>query len=225
MNILDIACGPGYLCAAAMQRGARATGIDFSSSMIALAKQSVPNVTFKAGDAQELPFKDHSFDAVTCAFGLMHFSDPLKAIAESHRVCKEGGRYAYAVWSAPEKSPLLGILMGALKRHAAPDPSQPEGQPFFKFADTAETAPLMERAGFNDFTGQDIELVWPVLSAAQLIESFKDGGARIGGVLRAQTQRTLDLIESDIHASISPYKKTGAYHVPVSIFIGNIQKN
>lgn len=218
INILDIACGPGYLCAAAIRSGAHATGIDFSTSMIALAKQSVPNVDFKVGDAQALPFDDNSFDAVVCAFGLMHFSDPLLALREAYRVCKTGGRYTYAVWSAPEKSRMIEILTGAIKRHTAPVPSQPEGLPFFKFADVAESAQVMKQAGFKNFTSQDVEFVWSVLSATHLIESFKDGGARIGGVLRAQAPETLSSIEADIQSRIDAYKTGSGYNVPVSIF-------
>jgi len=37
VRLLDVACGPGYVAAAAQARGARAVGIDFSAVMVAEA--------------------------------------------------------------------------------------------------------------------------------------------------------------------------------------------
>src|SRR5262245_17116051 len=68
MDILDVACGPGYIAAAAATRGARAVGIDFSASMVGEARRRFPDVTYKEGDAEDLAFESGSFDAVTCGF-------------------------------------------------------------------------------------------------------------------------------------------------------------
>src|SRR6266481_1597813 len=57
MSVLDAACGPGYVSAAAKELGAVPTGIDFSESMVAIAKQMFPDIPFVQGDAQDLPFE------------------------------------------------------------------------------------------------------------------------------------------------------------------------
>src|SRR6266576_4245983 len=54
MLVLDVACGPGYVSAAAKQLGAFSTGIDFSEKMIGIAKQTFPGISFFQGDAQNL---------------------------------------------------------------------------------------------------------------------------------------------------------------------------
>jgi ubiquinone/menaquinone biosynthesis C-methylase UbiE len=70
-SLLDVCCGPGHLAAAANARGARAEGVDFAASMVALAQHNYPAVSFREADAECLPYPDRCFDAVTCAFGVI----------------------------------------------------------------------------------------------------------------------------------------------------------
>ena len=51
MELLEVACGPGLLAAAAASRGARVTGVDFSANMVAEAKKLHPSLTFREADA------------------------------------------------------------------------------------------------------------------------------------------------------------------------------
>jgi Methylase involved in ubiquinone/menaquinone biosynthesis len=57
ISVLDVGSGPGYVAAAAKQRGAVPSGIDFSAEMVAIARQKFPDVEFWQGDAQNLPFR------------------------------------------------------------------------------------------------------------------------------------------------------------------------
>jgi ubiquinone/menaquinone biosynthesis C-methylase UbiE len=61
---LDIGSGPGYVAARAAERGARVVGVDFSETMVRLARQLHPDLRFAVGDAQSVPFPASSFDAV-----------------------------------------------------------------------------------------------------------------------------------------------------------------
>ena len=83
MLVLDVACCPGYVSAAAKQLGAIPTGTDFSDKMVAIAKGMFPEIRFTHGDAHDLPFEDDSFDRVLMNFGLLHVSYPGKACAEA----------------------------------------------------------------------------------------------------------------------------------------------
>ena len=76
--------------------------------------------TWRHGRAEELPFDDHTFDAVISQFGLMFFEDRQAAIREMFRVLRPGGRLAVAVWDSLENTPgylavteLLQRLFGA----------------------------------------------------------------------------------------------------------------
>src|SRR5439155_15366543 len=57
-ELLDIASGPGYVAALAEERGAKVTGVDFSSLMVRMAQETYPTIKFIEGDAEALPFED-----------------------------------------------------------------------------------------------------------------------------------------------------------------------
>src|SRR5256712_12267439 len=82
MSILDVGCGPGYVSAAAAERGAIPIGVDFSEEMIAIAKKTFPQLQFRHGDAQNLPFDDDAFDRVIANFALLHVAEPERAFME-----------------------------------------------------------------------------------------------------------------------------------------------
>jgi ubiquinone/menaquinone biosynthesis C-methylase UbiE len=74
----------------------RLTGVELSPEMLALARRRAEElnreVDLRLGDAQELEFEDESFDTVIITFGLCTIPDDRKAVAESHRVLRSGGR-------------------------------------------------------------------------------------------------------------------------------------
>src|SRR5688572_3808046 len=65
-RVLDVACGPGWLSAAALRRGAAVNGLDFAKQMLAVARTRCPDADFREGDAEDLPFPEGQFDAVVC---------------------------------------------------------------------------------------------------------------------------------------------------------------
>nr|WP_281719815.1 class I SAM-dependent methyltransferase [Nitrosomonas nitrosa] len=72
VRVLDLACGPGHIAAAAAQRGAQVTGLDFSPQMLAQARRRYPGIAFQAGDAEASPLADAGVDAVVMGYALTH---------------------------------------------------------------------------------------------------------------------------------------------------------
>jgi ubiquinone/menaquinone biosynthesis C-methylase UbiE len=67
-RILDVGCGTGERLAALADLGARAEnlfGVDLIRDRINEARQKHPGITFQCGNAENLPFADHTFDLVT----------------------------------------------------------------------------------------------------------------------------------------------------------------
>lgn len=107
-RVLDVACGTGVLAREALKRVGAAgavTGLDPSTGMLALARRLAPEVDWREGVAEALPFEDESFDAVVSQFGFMFFTDRKRAAAEMLRVLKPGGHLAVAVWNSLENNP------------------------------------------------------------------------------------------------------------------------
>jgi ubiquinone/menaquinone biosynthesis C-methylase UbiE len=118
-DVLDVACGTGVLAAEAARRvqpGGRVTGLDRNEAMLAVAKRKAPDLEWRQGQAEALPFADARFDAVVSQFGLMFFEDRVTALAEMWRVLKPGGRLAVAVWDALERAPGYAALTALLQR-------------------------------------------------------------------------------------------------------------
>jgi SAM-dependent methyltransferase len=103
MQVLDVACGTGNLAIPAARKGAQVTGVDIATNLLEQARARASaeglQVTFKEGDAEQLPFPDAQFDLVMTMFGAMFAPDPEKVASEVARVCRHGGRIAMANWT------------------------------------------------------------------------------------------------------------------------------
>jgi SAM-dependent methyltransferase len=213
--LLDVACGPGFVAAAAARRGADVIGLDFSPAMVAQAQRAHPTVAFRAGDAQSLPFAAGSFDAVVMNFGLLHLARPDQAIAEACRVLAPGGRYGFTIWAAPEEAVGFGMVLKAVEDFGRLDVGLPEGPPFFRFSNAAECRRVMELAGFKDINVRTLPLTWRLRSADAVFEAVTRGGVRTAAVLRAQTPDALERIRLAVRRSVERYARGDAFEVPM----------
>ncbi len=91
LSLLDLACGAGYFLrevAKLHPGGVLLSGTDISGTAIEMAKQECPQAEYTLAVAEDLPFEDRTFDAVTCLGSMEHFLDIGKAIREMKRVSK-----------------------------------------------------------------------------------------------------------------------------------------
>ncbi|MGA5462420.1 methyltransferase domain-containing protein [Mycobacterium sp. NPDC050041] len=115
---LDVGSGPGNVTAAlgrAAGPGGLALGVDISEPMLARAvrAEAGPNVGFVRADAQRLPFRDESVDALVSMAMLQLIPDPAVALAEMVRVLRSGRRMAVMVPTAGPAARLIGVLPNA----------------------------------------------------------------------------------------------------------------
>jgi SAM-dependent methyltransferase len=89
---LDAACGTGRHARRLVELGHTVVGVDGSPEMLDLAKNSVPDAVFRAGDLCSLPLESASVDVVVCGLALEHVAELSKAISELRRVLRSGGR-------------------------------------------------------------------------------------------------------------------------------------
>ncbi|WP_405219632.1 class I SAM-dependent methyltransferase [Agrococcus sp. Ld7] len=100
-RILDVAAGTGASAAPMAKAGALVTALDLSQGMIDEGRKRHPDIEFVHGTAEELPFDDDTFDAVTISFGLRNVQQPRAALSEFLRVLKPGGRVVICEFSQP----------------------------------------------------------------------------------------------------------------------------
>jgi SAM-dependent methyltransferase len=134
-RLLELGCGGGLLLRDALSSGARATGLDHSEDMVALARERAPGAEVMLGEAESLPFEDGSFTAVAMSIVFGFFDRPLQVLAGCHRVLAPAGRLALYT-TGPE-------LRGT---PAAPEPIASVGH----YHTDDQLARLAADAGFRD---------------------------------------------------------------------------
>jgi len=110
-EVLDVGCGTGALTREIAACAGRVTGLDLSESMLGVARQACPTVTFQQGNVAGLPFDDSSFDAVVSAFMLMFVPEPKQAVAQMRRVLRPGGRVVAGIWQGLDNNPVYDALV------------------------------------------------------------------------------------------------------------------
>jgi SAM-dependent methyltransferase len=107
IRVLDLACGDGPVLARLGGRGVHAlVGLDANAAELGKAAERLGSgAELVQGLAQELPFDDASFDAVTSHMALMLMDDSPRVIAEVRRVLRPGGKLVFVVGRHEPPSP------------------------------------------------------------------------------------------------------------------------
>jgi len=97
-RVLDVACGTGAVALELVRaHGCRVVGIDQSSEMLSAGRSRIASagraglIELREGRAEELPFPDASFDALTFTYLLRYVDDPGATVRELARVVRPGG--------------------------------------------------------------------------------------------------------------------------------------
>ena len=221
ISLLDVGCGPGYVSAAAAERGAKPTGLDFSNEMIAIAKRMFPKIEFRQGDAQNLPFDDDSFDRVVANFCLLHLAKPERAMAEANRVLKTGGRFAFTTWAKIEENPFVKLVDDAIQAHANVEVDLPPGPAFYLYENKNEFRKALERAGFDgrSMSFKVHTIKWLVPTARFIFDAERNAGVRTAGLLARQTPDVLRKIQATIEDSVQQYATKDGFAIPKAAYV------
>jgi ubiquinone/menaquinone biosynthesis C-methylase UbiE len=150
LAVLDLACGAGAFLgdlALAFPR-ARLFGLDLSPAYLAAARAAAPRAAFVQAKAEQLPFADASFDALSCVYLFHELPPKLRPVvaAEIARVLKPGGHFAFADSIQPADEPRLGRLLEAFPAYFH--------EPYYAGYARTDLAALFAAAGLRP-AGQD----------------------------------------------------------------------
>lgn len=120
-TVLEVGCGAAQCARWLGTRGAVPVGLDLSEKQLAHAaridRATGHHVPVVAGTATALPFPDATFDIVFSAFGALQFvQDAGRAVEETARVLRPGGRFAFSVthpirWCLPDDPTREGLVV------------------------------------------------------------------------------------------------------------------
>lgn len=175
-RLLDLSCGLGYFLLAAWRHdsGLQLHGLDHSVYAVGEARVLVPSAELRVGDAMRLPYKDASFDAVTCLGSLEHYPDSERGAAEISRVLKPGGK---ALVYVPNQF-FLGYIL--LVWRSGETPHEASQNLYERFETRQGWEALLERHGLrvrrvekhNDMAATNRVPAWVRWVWAALVEPF-----------------------------------------------------
>lgn len=165
-RVLDLATGTGDVALQAIKRGARQViGVDLSYQMLVHGKKKTTkrglngHIHMICGEAENLPLRNASMDAVTIAFGIRNVSDVNRSLAEMARVLEPSGVAVILEFSQPtllgfkqlyrfyflRVLPVIGSVLSKDKKayHYLP-------HSVLQFPERKQFAQLMETAGFSN---------------------------------------------------------------------------
>ncbi|HYF25991.1 MAG TPA: methyltransferase domain-containing protein [Baekduia sp.] len=103
IRLLDVAAGSGNTAVAAARRGAQVVASDLTPELFEAGRRRAAEaqvaIEWVEADAEDLPFDDGGFDAVTSTVGVMFAPRQSVAAAELARVTRPGGRLALCSWA------------------------------------------------------------------------------------------------------------------------------
>lgn len=198
-RLLDVACGTGIVAREALTRVGSAgsvTGLDIDTAMLAVAESIEPRVTWRQGDAGDLPFDDDEFDVVVSQFGLMFVPDRVGAITEMLRCTAPGRPIAVAVWESLERSEAYPIAVELLQRRAGPAAADALRAPF-ALGDVDALQAMFEGAGATTISIDTQHGIARFPGVRSMVEADLRGWLPIMGVVLDDDLIELILDEAD----------------------------
>lgn len=167
--ILDVCSGTGDV-AIEVSKKSDAVASDFCLEMLKLCdlklkKRNIKNVCCIRNDAENLSFRDGTFDGAIVAFGIRNVADIPKALTEMHRVVRSGGRIVVLEFSQPQNrlfrsmyyiyfQKLLPVIGRLVSKRTGPYSYLPSS--VIAFPKREEFADFMKSSGMKDIRFFDL---------------------------------------------------------------------
>jgi SAM-dependent methyltransferase len=209
--VLDVGCGTGsttLAIARALGPQGRTIGVDLSEPMIALARtraeQQHVSAEFVCADAQAHTFEPSSVDMITSRFGVMFFSDPVRAFSNLRRAARSDAQLRLIVWRSGEENP----FMTTAERAAAPllpelPPRRSDGPGQFAFANRDHVHAILDSSGWSDIDFQRLDVVCTL--AEEDLARYATRLGPVGMFLQNADEETRTRIAREVRSAYDPY--------------------
>jgi SAM-dependent methyltransferase len=189
----------------AAKRGAHVAGLDAAETSIEIAREHTPEGDFRAGEMEELPWADNTFDVVTGFNAFQYAADVVNALREARRVARPGGRVAMAVLGRQQDCDIT-VIAAALSQFLPPPPPGAPGP--FALSVPGRLEALLEQANLSPLTSGEVDcpLEFPDL------ETAVRGHMSTGVAALAIRQAGAEAVQQAIAEALAPFRTSeGGY--------------
>ncbi len=205
-RLLDVGCGPGLATQLADKRGAHVAGLDAAETSLEIARVRTPAGDFRAGEMEDLPWDDNTFDVVTGFNAFQYAADVVNALREARRVARPDGRVAMAVWGREEDCEAVATVT-ALSKFLPPPPPGVPGP--FALSAPGRVERLLQQAGLAPLTSGEVDCPFEFPD----LETAVRGGMSSGSAAAAIRQAGAEAVQQAIIESLAPFRTSeGSYH-------------
>jgi SAM-dependent methyltransferase len=221
-TILELGAGTGetgFAATAILGDSGRLISTDFSPEMVEVARRrgtelALGNVEYRVIDAEHIELDSGSVDGVLCQSAYMVAADPAKALAETRRVLRPGGRLALSVWGAPERNPwasIGGMIMIERGHMPPPEPGTPG---VFSMASEERTRALLDGAGFRSVRTAEVPVHFGFRSLGDYEQWVIDVGGPFAVLVRGLPEEERDVLKERLSEAFVPFATDGGYELP-----------
>ena len=181
----------------------RVVATDQSAGMLAIAREraaalGIANIDFRESDAESLALSERDFDAVVCRWGLMFMPDLSAALSGIRSRMKAGARLATAVWSTPDKVPMITVGAASVRQLANLPPPAPNALDPLRLANTSILEGALTASGFKSIMIERLQVVFEFESPQSFTQFRREVSAPFRALLERQTPELRDRIVSAV---------------------------
>jgi 2-polyprenyl-3-methyl-5-hydroxy-6-metoxy-1,4-benzoquinol methylase len=174
LNIIDIGCGSGWLCAHLSKFG-KVTGTDFSDEVLQRASLRQPDVAFVAGDFMALVFPEGAYDVVTSLEVLSHVEDQPAFVKKLSTLLRSDGLLMLATQNRPvlEQNSISPPAPGQLRRWVDKDELRSLLAPHFHVEKLFSITPKFNKGIWRIANSQKLQRSARAFGLGKLVDVFK----------------------------------------------------
>ncbi len=221
-TILELACGPGdtgFMAAARLGPAGRLISTDFSAEMVGAAERralelGLGNVEHRIVDAQAIGLPDSSVDRVVCRWGYMLMPDPARALGETWRVLRPGGRLAFSIWAEARANPWGSAIWRAAIELGFIGPPEPDAPGPFRLGDVDRVHALVAGAGFEPAEVTDVPVAWRYADFTEYWAVSRDLSSSLNALLQQLTAQEFAQAQERVETMLAPYVTAAGLEIP-----------
>ena len=188
-RILDVGCGGGSTTILLASAGAETKGIDISEKMISSAKnksKGISNISFEISDAENISLTP-IYSKIFSRFGVMFFSNPIRAFRNIKKGLRPGGSITFICWQSMGKNHWINFAAETLlpfqpQNLPKANPRSPGG---FAFGEKAYIEEILSGANYTNIQIDPLETEFDLGKSVEEIMFFNKNVGPLSGLLQS----------------------------------------